>query len=141
VKEAVSASLRLRLSQADARYGGGLVAGGRVMELFGDVATELCIRCDGDEGLLAGYSAVAFKQPLFAGDFVEVRGEITRMGGSSRDMRMEVVRYARPRPDVSDSAADMVEEPEIVAVASATCVVKSDRQRRRADRAQEGSGS
>jgi 3-aminobutyryl-CoA ammonia-lyase len=110
------------------------------MELLGDVATELCIRSDGDEGLLAGYSSVEFKQPLFAGDFVELRGEITRRGGTSREMRFEVVRYARPRPDLSDSAADLLQEPVIVARATATCVVKKDRQRRPSG-AMEGSGS
>ena len=132
---------RRRLSQADAHYGGNLVAGAHVMELFGDVATELCIRSDGDEGLLAAYSSVRFLQPLFAGDFVEVRGEVTRMGSTSREMRLEVFRYARPRPDVSDSAADVLAQPVLVAEATATCVVRRDRQRRRAEGAPEGSGS
>ena len=121
---------RLRLSQADAHYGGNLVAGGRIMELFGDVATELCIRSDGDEGLLAGYSSVQFLAPAYAGDFLEVRGRITGSGRTSREMSFETLRYARPRPDVSDSAADLLEEPDLVARATATCVVKRDRQRR-----------
>jgi 3-aminobutyryl-CoA ammonia-lyase len=136
VTEDISATLRLRLSQADAHYGGDLVAGGRVMELLGDVATELCIRSDGDEGLLAGYSSVEFLAPLHAGDFVEVRGRITRVGRASRDMAFEVVRYAEPRPDVSESAADVLGQPALVARASGTCVVRRERQRR-----QEGSGS
>jgi 3-aminobutyryl-CoA ammonia-lyase len=140
VSDPVAATLRLRLSQADAHYGGSLVAGGRIMELLGDVATELCVRSDGDEGLLAGYSSVEFKKPLFAGDFVELRGEIVRSGSTAREMRFEVVRYARPRREVSDSAADLLEEPEVVAAATATCVVKRDRQRRRGG-ATEGSGS
>jgi 3-aminobutyryl-CoA ammonia-lyase len=128
--EPLQASLRLRLSQADAHYGGDLVAGGRLMELFGDVATELCIRNDGDEGLLAGYSSVQFLRPAHAGDFVEARGKLTKQGKSSRQMEFEIVRYARPRPEVSDSAADLMEEPELVARATATCVVKQDRQRK-----------
>jgi 3-aminobutyryl-CoA ammonia-lyase len=135
VTEAITATHRLRLSQRDAHYGGGVVAGGRVMELFGDVATELCIRSDGDEGLLAGYSSVEFLQPLHSGDLIEVRAEIVRAGQTSREMTFEVVRYARPRPEVSDSAADIVSEPELVARARGTCVVKVDRQR------SEGSGS
>ncbi len=122
---------RLRLSQANAHYGGNLVAGGFLMELFGDVAIELTIRSDGDEGLLAGYSSVEFLRPLYAGDFIEVRGRITRMGETSRQMEFEVWRYARPRPDVSDSAADLTPEPEQVARATGTCVVKKDRQRKR----------
>jgi len=125
----ISAHLRVRLSQADAHYGGNLVAGARLMELFGDVATELCIRNDGDEGLFAGYSSVEFIAPAYAGDFVEARGEITRVGNSSRDMSFEIVRYARPRPDVSDSAADLLPEPEVLARATGTCVVSKDRQR------------
>ncbi len=121
--------IRLRLGQEDAHYGGNLVAGAKIMELFGDVATELCIRSDGDEGLLAGYSSVEFLAPLFAGDFVEVRGEITEVGRSSRSMTLEAFRYAAPRADISDSAADLLSEPEPVARATATCVVMSERQR------------
>lgn len=100
------------------------------MELFGDVATELCVRSDGDEGLFAGYSAVEFLAPLHAGDFIEVRGSLVRAGQTSRAMTFEVYRYAGPRPDVSDSAADLLPEPELVARATGTCVVRKDRQRR-----------
>jgi 3-aminobutyryl-CoA ammonia-lyase len=121
---------RLRLSQADAHYGGDLIAGGRIMELFGDAATELCVRIDGDEGLLAGYSSVQFVAPLHAGDFIEVRAELTRRGNTSREMTFEARKYAIPRPDISDSAADLLNEPELVARATGTCVVKADRQRR-----------
>jgi 3-aminobutyryl-CoA ammonia-lyase len=123
------ASHRLRLTETDAHYGGGLVAGGHLMELFGDVATELCIRVDGDEGLLAGYSSVEFLLPAYAGDFVEVVAEVSRMGNTSREMRFQVFRYARQRQDVSDSAADFLDEPELLARATGTCVVKKDKQR------------
>jgi 3-aminobutyryl-CoA ammonia-lyase len=99
------------------------------MELFGDVATELCIRNDGDEGLLAGYSAVQFLRPAHAGDFIEARGKLIKQGKSSRQMEFQIVRYARPRPDISDSAADLIDEPELVARATGTCVVKQDKQR------------
>ena len=126
----ITASHRLRLGQSDAHYGGGLVAGARLMELFGDVATELCIRSDGDEGLFAGYSSVEFLAPLHAGDFIEVTGRITKQGKTSRAISFEVLRYAQPRPDVSDSAADLLGDPEVVARAEGTCVVKKDRQRR-----------
>ena len=120
---------RLRLSQADAHYGGDLIAAGRVMELFGDAATELCIRTDGDEGLLAGYSGVQFLNELHAGDFIEVRATLTRTGNTSRDMTFEAYKYAEPRPDLSDSAADVLDTPELIARATGTCVVKEDRQR------------
>ena len=134
--ERISASHRLRLSQADAHYGGELVAGGRLMELIGDLATELCVRSDGDEGLLAGYSSVEFLAPVRAGDFVEVHGVIVAAGQSSRKMEFEVVRYAGPNLDVSESAADLFDEPELVARATGTCVVKKERQR-----GTEGSGA
>ena len=107
------------------------------MELFGDVATELCIRSDGDEGLFAGYSSVDFLAPLYAGDFIQVEGEVAKKGSSSRQIEFRVLRYARPRPDVSDSAADVLDEPEVVARATGTCVVALERQRR----VGEGSGS
>ncbi|HEX2294634.1 MAG TPA: hotdog domain-containing protein [Actinomycetota bacterium] len=125
----ITATHRLRLSQADAHYGGGLVAGARLLELFGDVATELCIRSDGDEGLFAGYSSVDFLAPVQAGDFVEVRGRIVRIGRTSREMQFEAVRYAVARPELSDSAADVLPEPEPVARATGTCVVKQERRR------------
>lgn len=130
MKEGLEARHRMRLSQVDAHYGGDLVAGGHLMQLFGDVATELCIRADGDEGLLAGYSEVRFLQPVFAGDFVEIVGKIVRAGETSRDVSFQVLRYASQRPDVSDSAADLALQPELVATATGTCVVKKDRQRR-----------
>lgn len=129
MKEGLEARHRLRLSQADAHYGGDLVAGGHLMALFGDVATELCIRSDGDEGLLAGYSEVTFLEPVFAGEFIEVVAKIIRAGNTSREMSFQVLRYASPRPDVSDSAADLALQPELVATAVGTCVVKKERQR------------
>ena len=122
-------TLRLRMSQTDAHYGGNLVAGAKMMELFGDVATELAIRTDGDEGLLAGYESVEFVKPVFAGDFLEVTGRVVRMGTTSRTTEFEVKRYAVPRYDISDSAADLLPEPETVARATGTYVVKKEHHR------------
>jgi 3-aminobutyryl-CoA ammonia-lyase len=119
------------MAQTDAHYGGNLVAGAKVMELFGDVATELAIRTDGDEGLLAGYESVEFLVPVFAGDFLEVTGRVVRMGTTSRKVEFEARRYAEPRYDVNDSAADLLGEPIAVARAIGTYVVKRDRQRKR----------
>ena len=123
-------TLRLRMAQTDAHYGGNLVAGAKLMELFGDVATELAIRTDGDEGLLAGYESVEFLVPVFAGDFLEVTGRIVRRGTTSRKVEFRATRYAEPRYEVNDSAADLLEEPITVATAIGTYVVKRDRQRR-----------
>ena len=41
-----------------------LVDGARMLALFGDVATELLIRHDGDEGLFRAYDAVEFLAPV-----------------------------------------------------------------------------
>jgi len=122
--------IRLRLSQADAHYGGNLVDGARMLALFGDVATELLIRHDGDEGLFRAYDAVEFLAPVRAGDYVEATGEITRVGTTSRAMRFEARRVIAARPDLSDSAAEVLEEPVVVCRASGTCVVPREKQRR-----------
>jgi 3-aminobutyryl-CoA ammonia-lyase len=125
----VEASLRIRMSHADAHYGGGLVSGARLLELVHDVATELCVRHDGDEGLFAGYSDVRFLAPVNAGDFLEARGEIVRVGNTSREMNFTVARYAKQLPEVSTSAADLLDEPEVVLTATGTCVVRAEDQR------------
>jgi 3-aminobutyryl-CoA ammonia-lyase len=131
--EQPTCTLRLRMAQTDAHYGGNLVAGAKLMELFGDVATELAIRTDGDEGLLAGYETVEFLAPVFAGDFLEVSGRVVRMGSTSRRVEFQASRYAEPRYDLSDSSADLLEAPVLVARAVGTYVVKRDRQRRKPD--------
>src|SRR3954462_8373465 len=121
--------IRLRLSAHDAHYGGGLVDGARCLGLFGDVATELCIRLDGDEGLFRAYESVEFLAPLHAGDFVEAEGAIVAVGKTSRKMRFEARKVIVPRPDVSDSAAEALGQPGVAGRAGGTCVVLADRQR------------
>jgi 3-aminobutyryl-CoA ammonia-lyase len=123
------ASIRLRLSQADAHYGGNLVDGARVLALFGDLATELLIRQDGDEGLFRAYDAVEFLAPVFAGDYLEASGEMVKVGATSRAMRFEARVVIRPRPDLSASAAEVLARPVVVCRASGTCVVPRERQR------------
>jgi 3-aminobutyryl-CoA ammonia-lyase len=125
----VKATLRIRLSAHDAHYGGGLVDGARVLGLFGDVGTELLIRLDGDEGLFRAYDSVEFLAPLHAGDFVEVEAEIVATGKTSRKMKFEARKYISPRPDLSDSAADLLDPPIVVCRASGTCVTLAARQR------------
>ncbi len=125
----MKAIIRLRMSSHDAHYGGNLVDGARMLGLFGDVATELCIRRDGDEGLFRAYDAVEFLAPVYAGDFIEAEGEIVSEGNTSRKMRFEARKVIRPRPDVNDSAADVLAEPVVVCRASGTCVVPKDKQR------------
>lgn len=123
--------IRLRMSSADAHYGGNLVDGAKMLQLFGDVATELLIRHDGDEGLFAGYDKVEFLAPVFAGDYIEATGRIESVGNSSRKMSFEARKVIAPRPDLNDSAADLLAEPIAVCRASGTCVVPKAKQRDR----------
>ena len=115
--------IRLRMSSADAHYGGNLVDGAKMLQLFGDVATELLIIQDGDEGLFCAYDKVEFLAPVYAGDYIEAVGEITEVGNSSRQMQFEARKVIAPRTDISASAADVLEEPVVVCRAHGTCVV------------------
>jgi 3-aminobutyryl-CoA ammonia-lyase len=117
------------MSQADAHYGGDLVDGARILALFGDAATELCVRHDGDEGLLRAYEAVELLAPTHAGDFLEVEAELVAAGNTSRTMRFEARKVARPRRDLSDSAAEALAEPVVVCRARGTVVVPREKQR------------
>ena len=121
--------IRLRMSSADAHYGGNLVDGAKMLQLFGDVATELLIIQDGDEGLFCAYDMVEFLAPVYAGDYIEAVGEITEIGNSSRKMTFEARKVISPRTDISASAADVLEEPIIVCRAHGTCVVPKKCQR------------
>ena len=125
----VKSTIRLRMSAHDAHYGGELVDGARMLGLFGDVATELLIINDGDEGLFKAYDSVEFMAPVFAGDFIEAVGEIVNVGNSSRKMVFEARKVIVPRPDISDSAADVLAEPIVVCRATGTCVTPKDKQR------------
>ncbi|HNX30073.1 MAG TPA: hotdog domain-containing protein [Holophaga sp.] len=101
-----------------------------MLQLFGDVATELLILQDGDEGLFAGYEKVEFLAPVFAGDYIEAEGEIVKVGNSSRKMVFEARKVIVPRPDLNDSAADVLAEPVVVCRAVGTCVVPKAKQRK-----------
>ena len=106
-----------------AHYAGNLVDGAYSLGLFGDVATEVCIRTDGDEGLFASYSDVQFRAPVRAGDILEVTAEVVRVGTRSRTMDFTVKVVGRGRPDVAESAAEMLEEPVVATTATGTVVV------------------
>ncbi len=123
--------IRVRMSQADAHYGGNLVDGARLLQMFGDVATELLIRNDGDEGLFLTYENVEFKAPVYAGDYIEARGKIIRVGNTSRQMEFWAQKVIAPDPEGQhESAARVLEEPELVARASGVCVVPREKQRK-----------
>ena len=126
-----TAIIRVRMSAHDAHYGGNLVDGAKMLQLFGDVGTELNIRLDGDEGLFRAYDNIEFLSPVYAGDFIEAQGRITRVGRTSRKLEFEAWKVIGPRPDLSDSAADVLEEPVLVCKASGTGVTLLERQRRK----------
>jgi 3-aminobutyryl-CoA ammonia-lyase len=108
---------------AHAHYAGNLVDGAYALGLFGDVATEVCIRTDGDEGLFASYSDVQFRAPIRAGDVLEVRATVTRMGTRSRVLDFECLVVCRGRPDRGESAADVLNQPIVAVTATGTVVV------------------
>ena len=122
--------IRIRMSAADAHYGGNLVDGARILALFGDVATELLITMDGDEGLFVAYDKVEFLAPVYAGDYIEADGRITGVGNTSRRLEFEARKVVAARPDVGASAADVLDQPIAVCRASGTCVVPKEKKRR-----------
>jgi len=128
----LTARLHLRISEQDVHYAGGLVDGARLMALFGDAATELCVRNDGDEGLFRAYQNVEFLAPVHAGDFLEVTAELVSVGRTSRQMRFAVHRIIKPSANPeNDSAAEVLDVPELGARAEGTCVVPLEKQRRK----------
>ena len=129
MKKPVEAVLRLRVGSEDAHYG-TIAAGAFVMELFGDLATELTVRRDGDEGLLRAYEKVEFLAPVRPGDFLECRARIIREGRTSRTFEAEARKVITPRQDIGESAADVLDEPIVVARAIGTTVVGADFQRK-----------
>src|ERR1051325_4676794 len=109
-------ALRVTMSAHDAHYAGELVDGARMLALFGDLATELLIRIDGDEGLFRAYESVEFLAPVFAGDYIEATAELTRLGATSRTMRFEAAKVITNvrQGGASASAADVLAEPIVV---------------------------
>ena len=106
-----------------AHYGGGLVDGAYVLGLFGDAATELCIRTDGDEGLFAGYDVVEFRAPVLAGDVLEVTATLDRVGRRSRGVAFEATVTCRAEPERGASASRVCDPPVVSVVAHGTVVV------------------
>jgi 3-aminobutyryl-CoA ammonia-lyase len=122
--------LRVRISASDVHYAGDLVDGAHIMKLFGDVATELTIRHDGDEGLLRAYEKVEFLEPVHGGDFLEVTGKIIKVGNTSRKILFEAFKIISSSHDVNqESACDVLKSPILVATATGTAVVTKEKQR------------
>ena len=107
-----------------AHYAGNLVDGAYSLGLFGDVATEMCIVLDGDEGLFASYSDVQFKAPVRAGDVLEITATLVREGTRSRvmDFAVRVVGRGAPTED-APGAAEVLDPPVVATTATGTVVV------------------
>jgi 3-aminobutyryl-CoA ammonia-lyase len=121
--EGLVVSHRRYVPYSHAHYAGNLVDGAYALGLFGDVATEACIRTDGDEGLFASYSDVQFRAPMRAGDVLEVTATVTRVGTRSRTLDFVATVVCRGRPDLGDSAAEVCDPPIVAVTATGTVVV------------------
>ena len=127
-KDIVS-TIRIRVGQEDAHYGGNLVDGARMLKIFGDVVTEVAVITDGDEGLFVGYDSIEFTAPVYAGDFIEATGRVTRVGNTSRTVEFEAWNVIASRYDLTPSASDVLETPVLVCRATGTTVVPKDHSR------------
>lgn len=130
MEKRIESLIRIRISEHDVHYAGGLVDGARMLQLFGDVATELLIIRDGDEGLFVAYDKVEFLAPVHAGDYIEARGWIEKEGNTSRTMAFEARKViASANIPQAPSASDVLAQPVLVCRAHGTCVVKKEQQR------------
>lgn len=118
-----TAFLRVRIGQEEAHYGGDLVDGARILRLFGDLITEITIRTDGDEGLLAQYSDLRFTAPVKPGDYIEARGRLVRRTRLRRIVELQAHKVLSARSGAGESAAAVLDEPQLVCTATATTVV------------------
>ena len=121
----IVSTLRVRIGQEEAHYGGNLVEGARVLKFFGDIVTEVAVITDGDEGLFVGYDKVEFLAPVHTGDFLEITGTVTRMGTTSRTVQLEARKVIASRYDQSPSGADVLDQPVVVRATGTTVVPKA----------------
>jgi 3-aminobutyryl-CoA ammonia-lyase len=126
----IRSTLRVRIGQEEAHYGGNLVEGARILKLFGDIITEIAVITDGDEGLFVGYSSIEFTAPVYAGDFIEATGTVVRIGNTSRTVEFEARKVIASRYDLEPSAADVLDEPVVVGRATGTTVIPREHSRK-----------
>jgi 3-aminobutyryl-CoA ammonia-lyase len=119
----LTVSHRRYVPYSHAHYAGNLVDGAYALALFGDVATEVCIRTDGDEGLFAGYTDVIFTAPIRGGDVVEVTAQVSRVGNRSRTLELSCTVLCRARPELGPSASHVLDPPVVAVTATGTVVV------------------
>ncbi len=126
-REGLTVTHRRYVPYSHAHYAGQLVDGAYGLGLFGDVATEMCVRTDGDEGLFASYSDVQFRAPVRAGDLVEVTAELVRVGTRSRTLDFTLRVVGRGRPEIAASASRMLDEPDVATTARGVVIVPKRR--------------
>lgn len=129
-REEIVSMIRVRMGQEDAHYGGNLVDGARMLKIFGDIITEVAVLTDGDEGLFVGYESIEFTAPVYAGDFIEATGRVTRVGNTSRTVDFEARKVIASRYDENPSAADVLDEPVVVCRATGTTVIPKENSRK-----------
>lgn len=123
-------SSRIYISEQSVHYAGGLVHGGYVITQFGDVGNLLMVMFDGDEGLLAAYKSIDLLEPIRAGQFLELKAKVIRIGNTSRDIALEAWCIAKPAGiNNQPSAVDYLDEPILVARAELVSVVRKEFQR------------
>ncbi|MEV2262640.1 3-aminobutyryl-CoA ammonia lyase [Streptomyces anulatus] len=130
--EEVTATLRVRMSQQDAHYGGSLVDGARLLRLFGDLVTEITIRSDGDEGLLTEYRRVEFLAPVHAGDYIEATARLVGRSRLRRTVEFTAHKTIVSTYELGPTRAEASEEPALVCRAVGTAVVPPAAARRNA---------
>ena len=124
----------LRYRMNGGHYLGGIVQPNIHLDIYGDVGTELCVLQDGDESLFAGYEDIEFLGDVYEGDYIECRGEIVKLGNSSRRCEFKTYKVATPsrrngKPDAAENDMDILDPPVLVAKGIGTLIVKKACQR------------
>lgn len=114
--------LRLRIPPEEAHYGGDLVSGAKLMELFGDAMTLLAISNCSDEGLLKSWENVEFEEQVFPGDYIRIAAK--KVSTSVLQEEYELFAYREVESRDSDTAdCVLLEPPQLVAQAQGTFVL------------------
>jgi 3-aminobutyryl-CoA ammonia-lyase len=116
------AFLRIRFGHEEAHYASHLLAGAKMLEVFGDLATELTVKHDGEKGLLRAYESVELFAPVYARDWIEAKARIVEVGKSSRKFECEAYKVIA---DTGSLTANVMDPPVLVARATGTIIAMS----------------
>jgi hypothetical protein len=128
------AELNYNMTTADANNVDGVIPVGRQFDFRGDVETELMILNDGDESLCLGYTDVELYEDAYAGDQLNFRAEMLKVGNTSRTCRISTYKVATPayRMGIKDAKpGDMYyfDPPKLITEGTVVLVVKKELQR------------